>query len=102
MLKLSSININIITLYGPNKDSPGLSHEIENMLQEENADYNIICGDFNLVLKSELDTNNYKLLNNPNGRNTVLKILEDHDLCDIYRNLHPNTKHYTWRRKNPV
>ena len=102
VLKLSSIIINLITLYGPNKDSPGFFHEIENMLQEENADYNIICGDFNLVLNPELDTNNYKLLNNPKARDTVLKILEDHDLCDIYRNLHPNTKRYTWRRKNPI
>ena len=102
VLTLSSIIINLITLYGPNKDSPGFFHEIENMLQEENADYNIICGDFNLVLNPELDTNNYKLLNNPKARDTVLKILEDHDLCDIYRNLHPNTKRYTWRRKNPI
>ena len=77
-------------------------HEVENMLQEENADYNIICGDFNLVLNPELDTNNHKLLNNTKTRDTVLKILEDRDLCDIYRYLHPNTKHYTWGRKNPI
>ena len=78
------------------KTAQGFFHEIENMLQEENANYNIICGDFNLVLNPELDTNNYKLLNNPKARDTDLKILEDHDLCDIYRNLHPNTKRYTW------
>ena len=40
VLKLSSIIINLITLYGPNKDSPGFFHEIENMLQEEIANFN--------------------------------------------------------------
>ena len=67
-------------------------HEIANMLQEENADYNIMCGDFNLVLNPELDTNNYNLLNNPKTRDTVLKRLEDHDLYEIYSNLHRNKK----------
>ena len=84
VLKLSCIIINLIKLYGPNKDIQGVFHETEAMLHEENADYNIICGDFNLILNPELDTNNYKLLNNRKAINTVLKILEDHDLCDIY------------------
>ena len=55
-----------------------------------------------MILNPELDTNNYKLLNNLKARDTVLKILEDPDLCDIYRNFHPNTKRYTWRQKNPI
>ena len=32
----------------------------------------------------------------------VLQMINDHDLCDVYRSLHPDTKRYTWRRKNPI
>ena len=28
--------------------------------------------------------------------------MTENDLSDIYRELHPNTKRYTWRRRNPV
>ena len=28
--------------------------------------------------------------------------MRHHDLSDIYRDLHPNTKRFTWRRRNPV
>ena len=29
-------------------------------------------------------------------------MMNDLNLCDIYRRLHPTTRRYTWRRKNPV
>ena len=28
--------------------------------------------------------------------------MRHHDLSDIYRDLHPNTQRFTWRRRNPV
>ena len=58
VLQLSTLTINLTTTYGPNIDNPGFFENIQNLLQNDNADYNIICGDFNLVLNPDLDTYN--------------------------------------------
>ena len=99
---LSPLTLNLTTLYGSNTDNPEFFNHIQNFMQNEQADYNIICGDFNLVLNPDLDSFNYKHTNNPKVRQTVLKMINDYDLCDVYRTLHPSTKRYTWRRKNSV
>ena len=102
ILKLSSMTINLTTLYGPNNDCPAFFEEIQSLLENENADYNILCGDFNIALDQDLDTFNYKTINNPRARQALLEIMRDQDLSDIYRDLHPDNKRYTWRRRNPV
>ena len=102
VLKLDTLTLNLTTLYGPNSDNPNFFHFIQNLIQNEQVDYNIICGNFNLVLNPDLDSCNYKHLNNQRARQMVLQMINDHDLCDVYRSLHPDTKRYTWRRKNPV
>ena len=102
LLKLSSMTINLITLYGPNNDFPSFFEEIQTLLENVSSDYNILCGDFNVALNPDLDTCNYRHINNPKARQAVLDIMRENDLSDIYRELHPNTKRYTWRRRNPV
>ena len=102
ILKLSTLTLNLTTIYGPNNDIPTFFDNVENLLQNDSADYNLICGDFNLVLNQGLDTYNYKHLNNPNSRQKVLKIMQQNELSDLYRYFHPETRRYTWRRKNPL
>ena len=68
VLKLSSITINLITLYGPNNDSPAFFREIKELLNNESADYNILCGDFNIAINQDIDTYNYKNINNPQSK----------------------------------
>ena len=72
-----------------------------NIQSLENDSY-IICGDFNLVLDPDLDYFNYKHVNNIKARDSILKIIDENNLFDAYRELHPSTKRYTWRRKNPL
>ena len=50
------------------------------------------CGDFNLVLDPNKDIYNYLKINNPNARKSVIEIVNDLDLIDIYRYLHPHVK----------
>ena len=85
----------MISFYAPNT-------ELTSLLQNYKADYDIICGGFNLVLNPLVDTFNYKHINNPKSRQAVLKICEDLDLLDIYRYFYPTTHKYTWRKKNPL
>ena len=101
LLKLSSMTINLITLYGPNNDFPSFFEEIQTLLENVSADYNILCADFNVALNPDLDTCNDRH-KKPKARQAVLDIMRENDLSDIYRELHPNTKRYTWRRRNLV
>ena len=102
LIKLSSMTINLITLYGPNNDSPSFFEEINKLLENVSADYNILCGDFNIALDKEIDTFNYKHVNNPRARQAILDLMRQNNLSDIYRDLHPDTKRSTWRRRNPI
>ena len=65
-------------------------------------DYFLICGDFNLVVDPNLDSYNYKSVNNPHSRRLLLSSISNCNWKDIFRELHPNTKRYTWRRKKPL
>ena len=55
-----------------------------------------------MVIDPQKDSHNYVKLNNPKARSIVLDTVNDLDLIDIYRTLNPQTKRYTWRRKNPL
>ena len=88
-------------MYGPNKDNPFFRDLFSNIQSLENDSY-IICGDFNLVLDPDLDYFNYKHVNNIKARASILKIIDENNLFDACRELHPSTKRYTWRRRNPL
>ena len=45
----------------------------------------MICGDWNLVLDPEIDTENYRHINNPNARQVVLKFIDEDQYIDIFR-----------------
>ena len=102
ILKLSTMILNIMCIYGPNIDNPEFYKDMQDILEDTDSDYTLICGDFNLVLNPDLDLYNYKHLNNPKARQTVLNMMAEYDLCDVYRQFNPNRRRFTWRRKNPV
>ena len=59
-------------------------------------------GDLNVALDQEKDTYNYRNANNPRPTKALLDMMNKHDLTDIYKELNPSKKQYTWRRKNPI
>ena len=70
--------------------------------EDSSYDYCIICGDLNLVLDLEnLDTYNYRNINNPNARRYLLDMMNLLRLKDTIRIVNKNTRRYTWYRKNP-
>ena len=60
---------------GPNNDSPSCFEEINKLLEN-----NILCGDFNIALDKEIDTFNYKHVNNPRARQAILDLMRQNDL----------------------
>lgn len=61
----------------------------------------ILCGDWNLVMDQEMDTENYLHMNNPNAKHVVENIITDFSLLDVWRTQHGEDKQYTYRQRNP-
>ena len=55
-------------------------------------------------MNPKLDCEHYKenTINNPNARKTMIEAMEELDILDVFRELHPDRQRYTWRRKNPT
>jgi len=96
-LKVNGLDFVLATVYGPNRDKPKFYHKImENLIQK--CEYPIIlCGDWNLVLDQERDTRGYLRENNRKARQAVLDMVENMDLLDIWRSIHPDKRQYTWK-----
>ena len=87
--------LSLITIYGPNKDDSSFYINLFKNINETGNDTYIICGDFNISLDPTMDCYNYKHINN-------LDMINENNLFDTFRELHPHLKRYTWRRKNPL
>lgn len=48
----------------------------------------------------ELDSKNYKNLNNKKARQEVIQLIDQFNLKDIFRQNNPEKTDYTWRKKN--
>ena len=102
-INLEGKKFTLVNLYGPNDDKPKFYKELRQKYNSLNNDNVIMCGDWNLVINPDLDTNNYLHINNPRARNEILEnIIEEDGFLDIYRILHEEKRKYTWSRKNPV
>ena len=92
----------LINLYGPNTDTPSFFEKIFKKIEDIGNDSYIICGDFNCVMDPNLDYMNYKQVNNKLARQKLIESIQQNQLTDTYRELHPESKRYTWRRRNPL
>ena len=55
---------------------------------------------WNLVLNLDVDTENYRHINNPRARSEVLKLIDEDNYIDAFRFLH-DSKGSTWKKINP-
>ena len=99
-LKMSDKTLTLASIYGPNDDRPQFYKILRKNIIDFNNDNVVICGDWNLVLDPEIDTENYRHINNPNARQEVLKFIDEDQYIDIFRFINDD-KGLTWRRLNP-
>ena len=92
----------IVSLYGPNRDNPEFYAELEERISEVGFENLITGGDWNLVLDFTLDYYNYKHFNNAKAQEQVENLMINLDLLDIWREIHPEMRRYTWRRNTPL
>ena len=84
-IKLNDHDITLVSLYGPNIDSPEFYSELEKYVLDFDNPFNVICGDWNLVQNFDYDTYNYVRINNPQGRNRVMQLKNNLNLIDPWR-----------------
>ena len=54
-IKLDSLKVKVINVYGPNKDSPTFFNTIYNIITNNDEGYVLLCGDLNITLDPEKD-----------------------------------------------
>jgi exonuclease III len=92
----------LTNIYGPNRDSPGFYETVQQQILDMEGDYDVLCGDWNLVQDYNIDCYNYKHQNNPHARKAVLQLKNSLRLVDPWRVQNQETRRYTWSRKNPT
>ena len=55
-----------------------------------------------MTLQQDLDNHNYMHVNNPRAKAAVIKNMEELNLCDIWRDLNPDTKTFSWVKRDPL
>ena len=82
---MSDKTLTLVSIYGPNDDRPQFYKNLRKNIIDFSNDNVVICGDWNLVLDPEIDTENYRHINNPNARQEVLKNIYEDQYIDIFR-----------------
>ena len=90
----------LANIYAPNTDNPGFFiNAFSNIDSVGKMDNIIVCGDFNLVLDSSIEYENYKDSNhNINSRKRLIKKMNERELMDPCRHLQGETRKYPWKR----
>ena len=101
-IELLNKRVTLVNVYGPSAgDNPDFFSKIHELIDEIGNEKNIVGGDFNCIQNMRIDSRNYTNLNNrPRTRKRIKEIMADNDLVDIYRELYPDKKAFTWRRFN--
>ena len=95
-------NITLINIYGPNNDTPLVYNKVSETIEYFNNQSIILTGDYNLVQNQRLDIYNYVGINNPKAKDQVLDMIEIYNLTDPFRELYPDLKRYTWRKRTTL
>ena len=74
---------------------------IKNIADFENENV-IVYGDWNWILDTKNDCDNYLHINNPKARRVVLTLVEEENFVDVWRLMNEDIRKYTWRRLNPT
>ena len=99
-IETHEIQFNLINVYAPNTDEPSFFDLVFSLLAKCELVDNMIAGDFNLTLNTEIDrkgsSHNYVHMQ---------KILHEHmqesGLCDPWRLIKPDKREFTWFRAKP-
>ena len=88
--------IALISIYGPNSDSPSFFTNTFDIICNSNMAHTIIGGDYNVTLNHQLDNEGYLHVQNPNARLRLNNLIDNNDFFDPFRKLYGEKLEYTW------
>jgi len=100
-LEVGELTLTLCHIYAPNTDDPAFFKNVSEQMLSFRCDEIIIVGDFNLVLDVSIDKAGGKPTTHWNSLKELKYIQENLDLTDIWRDLNPEVKRYTWRWNRP-
>ena len=102
-IKVNNESYTIANIYGPNEDGPIFFKQIGDYLIDFVCKNIIAGGDLNLVQDVNLDKQGSRDLQTHKKAQQELDTIKlNLDLEDIWRDLNPDEKRLTWRRRNPT
>ena len=90
----------ICNVYGPNTDDPEFYQSLVNAIHGTEFDNLVIGGDFNFVMNDDLDSRNRKP-SHPRSKEILLKLMEQCNITDIWRDRNETARRYTWYKTKP-
>ena len=99
-VKINGLAVVLVNIYAPNND-PEFFLDVFAKVDQLDCSSLIVGGDFNAVL-GPLDYQGTRHHHsNINVSKTISLLMEEFDLCDIWRNFHPNLRQYTRHQRIP-
>ena len=96
-LEVGELILTICNIYAPNKDDPIFFQNIREQMTMFRCKEIILGGNFNLVMDVKKDKKGGKSTTHRNALKVVQNIRDNLDLTDIWRDLNPDGRRYTWR-----
>ena len=93
---LNGLSFCLCNVYGPNEDKPAFFDAISQNICELNPE-KIIMGDYNVVLNTKLDRYQ-STANNKKSFRSLVQLMSDYSLEDVWRNRNPGEIWYSWQR----
>lgn len=105
-VNIQNTNLKIINVYAPNEETSQVHFYgyLRNKINQHTSpeDSIIIGGDFNFIANPSLDRKGGAPIVNSANRLNILRqinsIVEDHNLQDIWRVKHPQSRRFTWHQ----
>ena len=90
----------MICVNGPSVDRPAFWESVLELYNDNNCDYRMILGDFNVTLDHEVDSIDYLTDPHVKGRVPLNAMIDTGRLNDTFRDFHAEKCEYTWRTKS--
>ena len=98
---IESKQINFVSLYAPNVDDPEFFKKIISKIITMQGEF-VLLGDFNFAMNLNMDKKGG--LNTTHSRSVgiVKEFMNQANVVDIWRELNPEDRRYTWHKTNPT
>ena len=93
--------LTLANIYAPNQDNPIFFRDVAEDLRSFECEEICLGGDFNLVSDVTKDKKGGNPVTHSKSVIVVKRLMAELDLTDIWRDLHPNSNTFTWRRRKP-